>query len=416
VTISAGATYRHENWAAKEAGDEQSWNNGGVAIADGPNAGNAARYGADVQGLTPADLYSIARDVWGGYAGLDVTPVKGVTLGATGRYERYSDFGSTFTGKVSGRWDIAPWIALRGAYSTGFHAPAIAALGTQVTASTTIFSFSGQLDESLASRTRQFRPSDPAVAALGARPLRPEKSRNISAGIVLRPADGLSLTIDAYQIRIGGYILLTDGASANGLTGAYVAAVTAAAGLPTVKTVSFFVNGLDTLTRGVDAVGRYAFKLKGHQTNISLGFSTGWTSISNIRQAPAGSGLTYFSRQRLADIDKGTPRWKLIAGLNYELGKFDVSLNQTVYGPYTYTHPTVAANDQNYGVQPVTDLEIGYQLGRSTRFALGTQNLFDSYPAQFIRANQVNGINRYGFIHPDGSNGRFVYAALQRKF
>jgi iron complex outermembrane receptor protein len=76
----------------------------------------------------------------------------------------------------------------------------------------------------------------------------------------------------------------------------------------------------------------------------------------------------------------------------------------------------VAANDQNYGVQPVTDLEIGYQLGRSTRFALGTQNLFDSYPAQFIRANQVNGINRYGFIHPDGSNGRFVYAALQRKF
>jgi hypothetical protein len=37
----------------------------------------------------------------------------------------------------------------------------------------------------------------------------------------------------------------------------------------------------------------------------------------------------------------------------------------------------VAANDQNYGVQPVTDLEIGYQLGRSTRFALGTQNLFD---------------------------------------
>ena len=417
ANLSAGVTYRKERWRSASPGDVQSWNNGGVAILDGPNAGKAARFGADVQGLTPADLYAVSRSVWGGFAGIDVFPVSGVTIGGAIRYEHYSDFGGTTTGKVNARWDIADWLAVRGGWSTGFHAPGIAALGTQVTASTTIFSFSGQLDESLASRTRQFRPDDPAVAALGARALDPEKSQNLSAGLVLQPLPGASLTIDAYQIRVDGFILLTDGANANGLTGAFVQAVTAAAGLPTVRTVNFFLNGLDTRTRGIDAVARYRFDVAtDSDVDLSLAFSTGRTRISNVRTAPAGSGLTYFSRARLADIDKGVPRWKAVAGARGTLGRIDASLNQAVYGPYTYTHPTVAANDQRYDAQWVTDLEAGYQLTDTTRVAVGTQNLFNSYPAQYIRANQVNGINRYGFIHPDGSNGRFLYATLNQRF
>ncbi len=416
ASIGAGVLFRREGWRAKRPGDEQSWNNGGVPILDGPNAGKAARFGSDVQGLTPADLFKISRRVWGGYAGADIYPLERLTIGATGRYEHYSDFGSTFTGKVSGRWDATDWLAVRGAYSSGFHAPAIAALGTQVTASTTIFSFSGQLDESLASRTRQFRPSDPAVAALGARPLKPEKARNLSAGVVLRPLAGASLTVDAYQIRIRDFILLTDGANANGLTGAFVAAVTAAGGLPTVRTVNFFLNGLDTRTRGLDVVGRYGFKAGENDLDLSLAFSTGRTTISNVRQAPTGSNLTYYSRQRLNDITRGVPKWNIIGGVTFARGGFDIDMNQTVYGPYTYTHPTIAANDQRYDPQWVTDLAVGYTFPTATRVAVGTQNLFNSYPAQYIQANQVNGINRYGFIHPDGSNGRFVYATVQQKF
>jgi len=416
ANFSAGAIYRHERWAALEPGDEQSWNNGGVPILDGPNAGKPARYGSDVGGLTPVDLNSVSRNVWGGYAGVDVFPLDGVTIGAAGRIEHYSDFGTTTTGKLSGRWDITRAIAVRGTISTGFHAPAIALLGNQVTSSTGIFSFSGQLDESLASRTRLFRPDDPAVAALGARPLDPEKSRNISGGLVLQPFRGASFTVDVYQIKIDGFILQTDGPNANGLTGPFVAAVTAAAGLPTVKTANFFLNALDTRTRGLDAVARYQFKAGRADTDLSLAFSTGRTRISNVKAAPAGSGLTYFSRGRLADIDKGAPRWKVVAGAHATLGRLDVDANQIVYGPYTYTHPTNPAFDQRYDPQWVTNLEVGWSFAERTRAAIGAQNLFNTYPAKYIQANQVNGINRYGFIHPDGSNGTFLYATLQQRF
>ena len=39
------------------------------------------------------------------------------------RYEDYSDFGSTINGKLAARYDLFDSLALRGAISTGFHAP-----------------------------------------------------------------------------------------------------------------------------------------------------------------------------------------------------------------------------------------------------------------------------------------------------
>jgi iron complex outermembrane receptor protein len=46
-----------------------------------------------------------------------------------------------------------------------------------------------------------FKPTDPAAIALGAKPLDAEKSVNLSLGAVFR-ADPLSVTVDAYRIKI----------------------------------------------------------------------------------------------------------------------------------------------------------------------------------------------------------------------
>ncbi len=57
-------------------------------------------------------------------------------------------------------------------------------------------------------------PADnPAARALGAQPLKPEKSTNFSLGLVLRPTDQASLTIDAYQITIRDRLLFSGGIS-----------------------------------------------------------------------------------------------------------------------------------------------------------------------------------------------------------
>jgi hypothetical protein len=45
-------------------------------------------------------------------------------LGKAGRYERYSDFGSTWNGKFAARWEPVQGYAVRGSLSNGFRARA----------------------------------------------------------------------------------------------------------------------------------------------------------------------------------------------------------------------------------------------------------------------------------------------------
>jgi hypothetical protein len=75
---------------------------------------------------------------------------------------------------------------------------------------------------------------------------------------------GLTLTADLYQIAIDDRVVLTEtlGVGGTGNTAAVQSAVTAllaSSGFPQVAAARFFVNGLDTTTRGVDVVGTYRF-------------------------------------------------------------------------------------------------------------------------------------------------------------
>src|SRR6185369_4687087 len=75
----------------------------------------------------------IGRDVFAAYAELFVPIVgepnarpglKALELTLAGRYERYSDFGSSTNPKVGLRWAPTSDLSLRGTYGTSFRAPA----------------------------------------------------------------------------------------------------------------------------------------------------------------------------------------------------------------------------------------------------------------------------------------------------
>ncbi|WP_447415089.1 TonB-dependent receptor, partial [Clostridium perfringens] len=67
--------------------------------------------------------------------------------------------------------------------------------------------------------------ADPVAQALGATALKPERSRNVTAGLVIGPFDGFSFTVDYFHIRIRDRIALSEQ-----LGGAAVAAVLARSG------------------------------------------------------------------------------------------------------------------------------------------------------------------------------------------
>lgn len=125
LNIAMGAEARRDGYKL-ERGDEASFAVGTSPILDGPNAGKLAPPFSQVfPGFRPVDEADASRTNVGAYIDLEATPFAPLLVAAAARVENYSDFGSTADGKLAGRFEIVPGLALRGAVQTGFRAPSL---------------------------------------------------------------------------------------------------------------------------------------------------------------------------------------------------------------------------------------------------------------------------------------------------
>ena len=109
------------------AGDDASWMNGGVPVRDGPNEGRSTAAGAQcLPGFQPRSEQDETRTNFGFYVDVENNITSAFLVNLAARFENYSDFGSTVTGKVAARYEFVPGLALRGAVSTGYRAPSLA--------------------------------------------------------------------------------------------------------------------------------------------------------------------------------------------------------------------------------------------------------------------------------------------------
>ena len=209
--------------------------------------------------------------------------IKSFHVDLAGRFEHYSDFGNAKIGKITARYDITDEFAIRGTASTGFRAPTLAE------------EYYSATNVSPSSAFVQLPPNSAAASLLGVSPLKPENSTNYSVGFVAHLGDGFSRTIDAYSISlrdrmVGTGSLYGSGGAVN--SPAVTAAIFAHGNVldPTVTYtgVSLFVNGISTLTQGVDITTSYAsdFDEYGHVTWTAAANYTE-TSISYMASTPA---------------------------------------------------------------------------------------------------------------------------------
>lgn len=408
LQVSMGAEYRYESYVTKPL-DVDSYRSGGYFYPSGEFAGKPAQVGA--QGaivVTPEDAADVNRNVWAGYVdlALDVSPRFLVT--AAGRFEHFDDSsGSVFSGKVSARYELTDWLALRGAFSNGFRAPSLAQQDFAQT-STSINLVGGVYIPVL---TKIVKTGSPVAQALGAKPLKPEKSKNYSLGFTLTPAAGLTLSVDAYQIDLDNRITLTGLLSGNGIKNILIAN-----GFSGDQSVRFFTNAVDTRTRGIDVVGTYAFDVgSAGRLRTSVGFNYNDTDIKKIAANPtelAGLGLTLFDRRTQGWFTEG-PKTKLILGANFESGPFAINLKETRYDKFR-SLDNAAANDQSFGAKWITDLEISYGVTEKLRVAAGAYNIFDVYPDRTTIANTI-GLAPYG-AGPFGQYGGYYYGRISLDF
>lgn len=403
------------------AGEPDSYRDGGYVVpADGSPFG--VLYGGkspspglvSFTGTSPADASSISRGNVAAYVDLSTKLTPAWFVGLAGRFEHYTDSaGNTFSGKFSTRYELAPGIALRGGVNTGFRAPSLAQTAFSTTQNTVTV-----VGNERVLTTSKFLPVNSAAAlALGAQPLKPEKSLNFTAGFTFERGP-VRLTVDGYQIRIDDRIVKTDflGTASNG--GAAIKGILVANGVPNVDSAQFFTNAIDTRTRGVDVVGEVTVKPQGLG---SLRLNAAWsyfdTKILHVINNPAQLSklnVVLFGRQVQQDLLVATPKSKIVLTGNWDLGRGHLLLRGTRYGRYTEAS-SVAASDRSFGAKWVTDLEAGYDLSDRVTVSVGANNLFDTYPDRNgLVANDGSGA--YGSFAPFGLSGGFYYARVGVNF
>lgn len=416
LTVAGGLEFRVERYQIR-SGEPDSWRDGGVRILDGPQAGQLAAVGSQgMLGLRPVDEVSADRSNAALYLEADVRPVQRLLLQVAARAERYSDVGSTSDGKVAARVALLGGIAARASLSTGFRAPALMQQYLSNTR-TVIQSINGV---STVLTTRTFPVNTAEARVMGAVPLRPERSVNRSAGLVLDSPRLPLITADIYQISIDDRIGLIPS-----VTDTSIIRLFEENGMRGVHGGNYFTNGRDTRTRGIDVVASHAFLLdRTGVLRLLGGYNHTRSVVTRVSPTPpqlAAFGAVLFNRSNRAIIEDGQPRETITLTFDYSAGRLGLNLHNQHSGPTAQRDQTSPEQDQLVRAKWVTDLRIAYQVRPRVQAAVSAANLFDVYPDEWrdfkdglnSQGTSMQGISRYpGALSPFGMNGRTLYLQL----
>lgn len=438
LDVALGAEYRAESYASL-AGQQTAYENGGVPVLDGPDAGKPAPVGAQTGAISPQDSNRLSRGATSEYAEVQKDFWTVLNLDAAIRHESYTDFGEVTDFKLAGRLALPDNFALRASYGTGFRAPALAQEGF----ASTVTSFSGTNIV-----FTKFVPAGSALGNLvGAPALRAEASNDASVGLVYG-GDNLTASIDAYQIKLKHRIVDSSTFASGPLT-SYLASQ----GFPGISSVAFETNAADTTTTGLDVTGSYRYETGNYgslTSTLAANFNdTEFDHISGTPTQLTSLGITtpVINLTNEFLIAHSTPKNKETLDLSWALNNWNIDLNNTRYGSVAQidfasaTPAQIASFGNSYNLQLypiagsansqvaqyfrpdiVTDLAISYAFDQ-WKITLGSSNLFNIYPQHQVASSAATvaagtngadnaGIFPYSYLAPYGTVGRFVYANI----
>jgi iron complex outermembrane receptor protein len=350
-----------------------------------------------------------------------------LALSLSGRYDHYSDFGSTTNPKVGITWEPVEGVNLRGSYGRSFRAPGLRDLGS------TVGSY-----YAAAALVDAFGARDPSRGAAqvntmllfgGNDALRPEKARTYSFGIDLRPkfAPELSASATFYDIKyddvIGtpsglGAILFSDPTFASRVIRNPSAAQLSAA---ITDTVPFFYTfaAIPTIGNILDLrQGNFGIrKTNGIDFDLRYRHNAGFGTLFG---GIAGNYIVKYRTQLSPtsavsnSLDAGIPRTTLRTTLGVAAGPVTfvnfVNHRSGVTAPFATPTGSSLYRSKSY---TTVDLRLSLRLpdlsfAKGTEVALQINDLFDKRPPFFPGTDGIGGT--YNAI------GRYAAMSLRTSF
>ena len=448
MNLAFGGEFRRDGFGIR-AGEPVSY----LHCLDDPNSDKAdcrpsAPPGIQVfPGYRPSDVADAGRTNSAAYADLEWVFGGKFLAGVAGRFEHYSDFGSTINGKLSLRYDFTPAFAVRGGINTGFRAPSLHQLHYSKIDTLSVESDEGT---SVLAEVGTFPNNSAIVQALDVPPLKQETAVNFSGGIVAQIDEASALTVDAFRVQVDDRIVLSANFSAAAIeaTAPMVAQVMRDT---RISGAQFFANAAKTVTRGVEFTfnsatccpggGVFDWGVSGSYFDTvldgDLRFPDSLASIKEVLFAPADRAI----------LEDFQPNTRLQGTGEYRIGRVRFGGGLRHFGSYTlWDGLGLIGKDQHqtFGGEWLTDTHFAVRLSENTEFLVGANNLFNVYPdnnefndlfgtflselagapfsnitdrnGSVIPGTESHGIFPYARTSPFGINGGYYYARLSVRF
>ncbi len=396
LNLAGGAEYREEQYRIL-SGEPASYALGEAS----PFAGAQGFPGFQPHNEVDAERHNLALFVDAKYAFS-----RDLMLETAARYEDYSDFGDNLDVKGAFRYRAHPDLMLRGSASTGFRAPSLSQSYYTATVSAQYIT-----DQIVQAGT--FGVHHPVSVALGATPLKPERSKHQTLGLVYQPSVDFTFSADFFRTDIDDRIMIT-----GNITGAISPEVGAILDRYGVQYARYFTNAIATRTEGVDLRLEYKRTLgDGAKLRLGSGYHRDRTRITRIY--PLASILG--DQTQAAVINAATRSWTEDAQpqdmfklwTQYERGPYRATANLNRFGEFAFV-------DTRFGAKWTLDLDLAYQLSDAVQIALGGENVFDAMPDKWgitgYAFTSGDGVMQYPQSSPFGYNGAYYYGRIRVSF
>lgn len=443
IKLAVGGEYIHESFQAQTGSAVPGFEGAGAAA----QTVGAVTVAPAVAGLPVVNLRHNIKSVFGElvvpiFGAGNATPgLEELRLSLSGRYDDYSDVGSTFNPKIGLTWKPFSFITLRGSWGKSFNAPSLAdsasADAVRLIVLPTVF-FGPTAAQQIAGggTYANVTSNDVTYIRRGNAPgIKPQKAETWSLGADITPATGVKFGITYYNIFMQGAIgipTVNPGIAFRDFTNQIVIN-------PSNQFLDNLVNGATVFTgtpcHNATPTPCHAYAFYELSKNNQGDFKLSGLDISaNVKQ-PTSFGsisLDVNANYELDRQERASPTAAWIDDLAANLGRFRFSTTLgaeigNLLAQATWKHRGGFKLDPVVGFVPqssvsgydVFDLFFSYDVkgeswGKDLRFTLSVDNVFDKDPPEYRRFDP-NQFNFEGYTN--GSTlGRLVQFGVSKKF
>lgn len=343
-------------------------------------------------------------------------------LSLAGRYDDYSDFGSTTNPKVGARWQPVDDVTLRGSWGTGFRAPSLAQIGLGPSDKSDFL-----VDSYLCAQSQDevdCSVLDYTFRLTGNQNLEAEESEAWNIGGIWQVNSDLSIGADWWHILQDNKIgelpnqVVYDAECGNQTSTVCEREATSTPGQlgRLIRINKQFLNLEYQEAQGLDITASYNWDLG---SNGALKFNLDWTYLDSFEQKLFAGGevedlageYNYPKYRWVSSVDWTNGDWGVNASVNYT-GEFEdyyfaMDADGNLLQDYDASSPTVDSFT-------TINSQVRYQGFQNTLLVFGVDNLLDE-EVPFSNGNGDDDLYGYasGVHNP---RGRFVYGKVSYRF